>query len=293
MVWNSAEVIIKETKGEVLVIFDCCYAGDLELGVRAPLPRRAFEFLAATSAKSTTRKPGPRSFTSALIHSMKDLAKSGSFSTQELVSRIKYAPNFPKDQWPRLSKNEASQRNIMLPVLTQENVKGTGDPLQQIVSDSQPLWETGSISSSSSSFGPSQGGNLSSSYADYSHGGTSTLPSSAPKGHDNTQRLDTGIDNPHSIRITTLDTPGDEDDTATLYSLVTDSSVESDEKNYQAHFGLELFSYISSLSQDENDMSRLVEDLPKLLQIFTRKLGSENSAQAYRDIMRYVHKHRL
>lgn len=292
MVWNSAKVIIEETKGDVLVIFDCCYAGELATDARPPPNRRAYEFLAATAPKSTTPKPGPRSFTSALIHSMKDLAKSGSFNTQELVSRIKSAPNFPKDQWPRLYQNEASQRKIMLPVLTQQIVKGAGEPLQQMVSESQPLWETGSISSSSS-FGPSQGGNLSSSYADYSRGGTSTLPSSAPKGHDNTQRLDTGIDDPYSIQITTLDTPGDEDDTATLYSLVTDSSAESDEENYQAHFGLELFSYISSLSQDENDMSRLVEDLPKLLQIFTRKLGSENSAQAYRDIMRYVHKHRL
>lgn len=123
VVWNSAEVIIKETKGDVLVIFDCCYAGDLELSVRAPLPRRAFEFLAATSAKSTTRKPGPRSFTSALIHSLGNLVEKGSFSTQELVSKVKSAPNFPKDQWPRLHERQASQRKIMLSALTQQSVQ--------------------------------------------------------------------------------------------------------------------------------------------------------------------------
>lgn len=88
----------------MLVIFDCCHAGELERSVRSPFSRRAFEFLAATSAKSTTPSPGPSSFTSALMWSLNHLADSqGSFSTQELLRTIAHdAPNFPQDQSPRL-----------------------------------------------------------------------------------------------------------------------------------------------------------------------------------------------
>jgi hypothetical protein len=122
VVWNSAETLIKDTQGDVLVIFDCCYAGELERSVRAPLPRRAFEFLAATSAKSTTPKPGPRSFTSALIHSLSELVKKGSFSTQELVRKIQYAPCFPENQCPRLHERHPSRRKIVMSALTQETI---------------------------------------------------------------------------------------------------------------------------------------------------------------------------
>lgn len=102
--WNSTENIIKQTRSDVLVIFDCCHAGELDRSVRG-FARRAYEFLAATSANSTTRKPGPQSFTSALIWSLKHLAttRTGIFSTAELVRTILYdAPDFPRDQVPRL-----------------------------------------------------------------------------------------------------------------------------------------------------------------------------------------------
>ncbi|KAF7531834.1 hypothetical protein G7054_g8499 [Neopestalotiopsis clavispora] len=123
VVWNSAEEIIKQTKADVLVIFDCCYAGDLELAVRAHLPSRAFEYLAATSSNSTTKGPGPHSFTSALIHSLSSLVKDGgSFSTQQLVSGILEAPGFPKDQGPRLHERLHSRRKIFLSALTPKSV---------------------------------------------------------------------------------------------------------------------------------------------------------------------------
>lgn len=111
----------------MLVIFDCCHAGELERNVRSAFTRRAFEFLAATSAKSTTRKPGPHSFTSALIWSLSHLVekeKEG-FSTQELLRTIQHeAPDFPEHQSPRLSERRpASLRKILLAPLTRESVK--------------------------------------------------------------------------------------------------------------------------------------------------------------------------
>ncbi|KAL2064192.1 hypothetical protein VTL71DRAFT_4686 [Oculimacula yallundae] len=108
IVWDSAEHIIRATLSDVLVIFDCCHAGQLEKNTRSGYRRRAFEFLAATSAKSTTRKPGPNSFTTALIWALKALSEgeNKSFSTQELLTNILNAPNFPVDQSPRLSERE-------------------------------------------------------------------------------------------------------------------------------------------------------------------------------------------
>ena len=120
VVWSSAEQIIQNTKGDVLLIFDCCHAAELEKSNRG-FKRRAFEYLAATSAKSTTRKPGPQSFTSALIWSLKHFAKEGkSFSTTDLINTITTkAPNFPENQEPRLSERHGTcLRRIVLAPLT-------------------------------------------------------------------------------------------------------------------------------------------------------------------------------
>jgi len=124
ILWSSAEHNIRGTGADVFVIFDCCHAGELERNVRGHFARRAFEFLAATSAKSTTRKPGKHSFTSALIWSLSELLGKGSFSTQELLRTIQNdAPDFPEGQSPRLSEREPSQRKIMLAPLTEESVR--------------------------------------------------------------------------------------------------------------------------------------------------------------------------
>ncbi|CAG8954502.1 hypothetical protein HYFRA_00004415 [Hymenoscyphus fraxineus] len=125
IIWSSTEHIIKATRSDVLVIFDCCYAGALEKNHRSIPHRRAYEYLAATSADSETYKPGPKSFTTALIWSMEHLAMTeGNFTTQHLLSTIiKDAPNFPQNQYPRLSDGVAfCQRKITLTPLNKGNV---------------------------------------------------------------------------------------------------------------------------------------------------------------------------
>lgn len=119
IVWNSAEHNIKATKSDVLVIFDCCHAGELEKNIRSGFTRRAFEYLAATSAKSTTRKPGKHSFTKALIWSLQDLVETAkTFTTQELLTKILHAPDFPDDQSPRLSERgpQCLRRIVLTPL---------------------------------------------------------------------------------------------------------------------------------------------------------------------------------
>ena len=79
---------------------------------------RLFEYLAATRELSTTRGPGHKSFTEALIYSLEALEKEkGRFTTVELLNHIiHHAPNFPKDQTPVLSNRKGNDQagRIML-----------------------------------------------------------------------------------------------------------------------------------------------------------------------------------
>ncbi|KAF7898925.1 uncharacterized protein EAF01_008138 [Botrytis porri] len=130
IVWSSAEHNIQNTQSDVLVIFDCCNAGEMDRSVRgSDFTRRAFEYMAATSQNSTTRKPGPKSFTAALIWALKELVrfKPGKrFSTQELIRKIYRAPNFPDTQAPRLTERGpiGSLRKIVLVPLNQQSKPG-------------------------------------------------------------------------------------------------------------------------------------------------------------------------
>ncbi|TGO24997.1 hypothetical protein BPAE_0090g00410 [Botrytis paeoniae] len=130
IVWSSAEHNIKNTQSDVLVIFDCCNAGEMDRSVRgSDFTRRAFEYMAATSQNSTTRKPGPKSFTTALIWALKELVRSKPgkrFSTQELIQKIYRAPNFPDTQAPRIIERGpiGCLRKIVLVPLDQQSKPG-------------------------------------------------------------------------------------------------------------------------------------------------------------------------
>lgn len=112
--WNTAEAPLQHTKADVFEILDCCYAGDL--GKSGLSSMRCFEFLGATSSASTTRLPGPHSFTSALEWALKELVKERSkFTTSELARKIRENPDFPPLQVPVLNeRNAASHRRIVL-----------------------------------------------------------------------------------------------------------------------------------------------------------------------------------
>ena len=82
---------------------------------------RSFEYLAATSAASTTPSPGDRSFTSALIWALKKFAEEETpkkFTTTQLVNKIREGPNFPSDQVPVLMARDphSVQRIVLAPL---------------------------------------------------------------------------------------------------------------------------------------------------------------------------------
>ncbi|KAF2997752.1 hypothetical protein E8E14_005558 [Neopestalotiopsis sp. 37M] len=84
----------------------------------------------------------------------------------------------------------------------------------------------------------------------------------------------------------------DNDDNATDYPYTSEKSNRIVQKHYDAYFASKLFQHVSQF-ETGGDISKLSQGLPKLLQAFARRLGFEDSKQANRDIMRYVHKHRM
>lgn len=76
-------------EGDVLVILDCCYASDIQRNLTHG--HKTYELLAASSRNNTTPRPGPKSFTSDLIKSLRELLKDFSgnhFTTYDLLTKI-------------------------------------------------------------------------------------------------------------------------------------------------------------------------------------------------------------
>lgn len=120
--WNQAEQLIHTAEeADVLLIFDCCFAGKL-CGMldKRYFSQRIFEFLGATVANGYARLPGKDSFTSALIWALKELAdEKDGFTTSKLYSTILKAPHFPEeDQPPVLSerRGQSLKRLVLAPV---------------------------------------------------------------------------------------------------------------------------------------------------------------------------------
>jgi hypothetical protein len=93
VLWTEVEHQLKRARADLLVIFDCCYAGHLA-NVRSR-PKRIFEYIGATQADKVAEGPGDYSFTKALIWALQELANEpDGFTPNELVCKIKTAPKF-------------------------------------------------------------------------------------------------------------------------------------------------------------------------------------------------------
>lgn len=96
-----------DVHGDVLVIFDCCYASDLQRSLG--FGNKAYELLAASNRNTTTPGPGPISFTRDLIRSLKELIqerKGNPFTTFDLLNKI--TPKRPIGLEPALHNRRLS-----------------------------------------------------------------------------------------------------------------------------------------------------------------------------------------
>ena len=100
IVWNKAEHNIENARADVLLIFDCCYAGTLALPQRSPWNSRIFAFLGSTQHDGLARAPGSQSFTTALTWSLEQLAAKNppGFTLKELEEKILSYQHFPRSE---------------------------------------------------------------------------------------------------------------------------------------------------------------------------------------------------
>jgi hypothetical protein len=108
---------------DVLLIFDCCYAGNLlPCDVNPYYPTRSFECIAACGKDKETTRPGEKSFSTALVWSLKALEKGRkSFTAQDLQIMIMKAPDFPEKQFvPLLLHDEPRDQRLVLSPLSKD-----------------------------------------------------------------------------------------------------------------------------------------------------------------------------
>ncbi|RDW91667.1 hypothetical protein BP5796_02832 [Coleophoma crateriformis] len=135
--WHDTEFLLKNVTADVLLIFDCCYAGNLTPTIQGRgqiWPTRGFEYLAACPYNECTHPPGRKSFTTALIWALDSLLKArGTFTTHELQQKImKEAPNFPRKQIVEIQERgqPCDQRLVLAPLPepnSSENGSGVSD----------------------------------------------------------------------------------------------------------------------------------------------------------------------
>ena len=107
-----------------MLIFDCCYAGNLlPCDVNPHYPTRSFECIAACGRDKETTRPGKKSFSTALIWSLKALVKDRkSFTAQDLQIMIMKAPDFPEKQFvPLLQHDEPRDQRLVLASLSADS----------------------------------------------------------------------------------------------------------------------------------------------------------------------------
>ncbi|KAK3640473.1 hypothetical protein LTR56_011811 [Elasticomyces elasticus] len=103
IIWSKVCQPIENTDADVLLIFDCCQAGQLSRHFDRAL-QSPYEFLGACSESTRTPRPGPTSFTTALTWALKQLAmEDRPFNTAELRNKLCEHRAFPQKQIPVLA----------------------------------------------------------------------------------------------------------------------------------------------------------------------------------------------
>jgi len=116
-IWNNAErSLIEHADCDMLTIFDACYASNIHKAVQREDPR-TYEMLTATGHDKMTVGPGPKSFTTALVNSLKALLEESGdkpFTTRQLCEKINLHPHRRKNQSHNWSRFKRYDRYIAL-----------------------------------------------------------------------------------------------------------------------------------------------------------------------------------
>lgn len=116
--WYQTQPLLFGSEGDVLLIIDACYAA--EAG-RGSVGNKKIELLAAAGMNCRSPEPGPMSYTTKLIKTMKELLRSkGSFSVTTLNRHLEHR-DAGLQQTPHYSDLTANDRAsiILRPLLSQ------------------------------------------------------------------------------------------------------------------------------------------------------------------------------
>ena len=111
-------------ESDVLTILDTCFASNLQKNIASP--GRCYELLAASHFNKPTSAPGPKSFTRALINSLKQLleeSKEHGFTTWNLVAQIASQPERQNNPPYMVDRLRRWDRRIRLAPLDSNPVK--------------------------------------------------------------------------------------------------------------------------------------------------------------------------
>jgi hypothetical protein len=129
--WHEVERTLSATSSDVLVIFDCCQAGELCRSAQEGFlnSNRIFQYLGACESGQVTSRAGKLSFTSAIIWALEQLAGEASFPITKLVQKIEAHEHFPRQQKPVLfgGRFDPVSENICLaPMRAAPTTDGSG-----------------------------------------------------------------------------------------------------------------------------------------------------------------------
>ena len=111
--WEKAEGTIKAAQADVLVIFDCCYAGSFGGTEYRSTEYLPFQCLAACAHNERTKAPGEDSFTSALIWALEKLRPQHPFTSKALLEKIKQYDKLPRNQHPKLLRRDEKNDELV------------------------------------------------------------------------------------------------------------------------------------------------------------------------------------
>jgi hypothetical protein len=145
--WSQTERLIHTAEeADVLLIFDCCFAGKLcgTLDKRSSFDTRIFEFLGATVSNGLARLPGKESFTRALIWALQELAgEEDGFTTSRLYNKILSSDDFPShEQTPVLSERRGHclKRLVLAPLRRAPDVQQAEQPSAPVFGTERPAF---------------------------------------------------------------------------------------------------------------------------------------------------------
>jgi hypothetical protein len=297
--WSLATSALAGIKADVLAIFDCSDAAYLcsNHSITGSEAVR-FEYL---GPEGITPAPGLKSFTEALMWALLILRDEGSFSTNDLRSKINQAPSFARKSKISLRRPPSYRKDHIYLAPGYSNRVELQQQLADYSNEIHAQRRRSSIQGSENKDkqNAQEEGYLQNRGQPPTDSGYASLQYHEIGYTDNPESLDfthfTEEDQPQqpNQRLSESDQALEEcsDDTRTVY-LDASSLPNSEKGDFITEMADELLSKVLSENPDNQTVERISAILPELLSAFALKVGCNAESQMHLDVMVFIHKNR-